>query len=293
MINKIDAKFYTPNKKGSVALVISSYQPNENSSKLLRIAIDSMLRFKPDYADIWVVDVGSPNSEFKVVPKEYPSVNFIITDYTPRSWDGVSLRRKLLNKLLFKHPPRSGSYANAWTLDFAIRSFSDIQYSPKYFMTLQMDIMFTSEKTIPNILSLFGKNTAAVGVLRQKNLSKNYDILHSLGCMWSYKVYTELGLSMKIDFPKFDVGEYAIVKAVKYGYDINNLECSYSNPSIVDAFSDRYKNLPGVDRSIDDDGNVIFMHLGRGIPKSDGTYWKNGKTTVLGWEYWFKKNIQQ
>ena len=60
-----------------------------------------------------------------------------------------------------------------------------------------------------------------------------------------------------------------------------------------DGLSDRYKNLPGVDRSIDDDGNVIFMHLGRGIPKSDGTYWKNGKTTVLGWEYWFKKNIQQ
>ena len=79
-IDEIDLKFYTPSKEGSVALVVSTFQPNEKSSQLLRVAIDSMLKFKPDYADVWIVDVGSPDSEFKVVPKEYPSVNFIITD---------------------------------------------------------------------------------------------------------------------------------------------------------------------------------------------------------------------
>jgi hypothetical protein len=273
-------------------LVVSSFQPNENSSKLLRIAINSMIKFKPEYADIWIIDVGSPDSDFMVTPEEYPTVNFIITSYIPRSWDGFSWKRKFLNRLLFKSMPRSGSHANAWTLDFAIRSFNDIQYTPKYFMTLQMDIMVTHEKTIHNILALFNEKTAAVGVLKQKNLSKTHDILHSLGCMWNYKIYNDLSLSMETDLPDFDVGELAIIKAVNKGYHINNLKCSYSNPEIVDSFSDQYKNLPGVDRTIDKDGNVVFMHLGRGIPKSEGSYWKDGKTTVLGWEHWFNKFIE-
>ena len=292
-MDTIDGKFYTPSKEGSVALVVSAFQPNENSSTLLRIAIDSMLKFKPDYADIWIVDVGSPDSEFKVVPKEYPSVNFVISDYIPRSRNDQSWRRKLLDKLLFKQAPRSGAYANAWTLDFAIRSFNNVQYSPKYFMTLQMDIMFTSKNTIPHMLSLFDKNTAAVGVRQQKNLSKSYDILHSLGCIWNYGIYTKLGLSMETKLPKFDTGEFAIVEAIDQGYNIKNLECSYSSPSIVDTFSNKYKKLKGVDRSIDTEGNVIFMHLGRGIDKSVGTYQMSGKTTISGWQLWFDTYIQQ
>jgi len=290
-INNIDTRIHVANNN-SVALVVSAFQPTKNSSKLLRIAIDSMLKFKPDYADIWIVDVGSPDSEFKVAPKEYPSVNFIIIDYTPRSWGNTSWHKKLLNKLLFKQAPRWGSYANAWTLDFAIKSFNDIHYIPEYFMTLQMDVMFTNEKTIQNLLSMFNEKTAAVGVLKQKNISARHDILHSLGCMWNFKIYNDLNLSMEVIWPKFDVGEFAIVEAVNKGYHINNLKCSYSNPEIVYDFPDQYQELPGVDRSINNDSEVVFMHLGRGIPKSDNTYWKDGKTTVSMWESWFDRYIK-
>ncbi len=279
--------------RSEVALLISAYQPTKDSANLLRVALDSMLKFKSADSSIWVVDVGSPSSDFKVTPGEYPDVNFIVTDYTPISWTGTSWRRAILNKILLKSPPRAASYANAWTLDFGVHSFSRLDYHPKYLMTLQMDVMFVDDKLIYQMLSLFDNKTAAVGVLKQKNLSKDYDILHSLGCMWNYQIYTDLELSMEIDFPKYDVGERAIVKAVKSGYCIKNFECSYSNPNIIDILPIEYQNLPGVDRTIGIDNKVIFMHLGRGIPKSENLYWKGGKTTVLGWVKWFENNIRR
>lgn len=282
---------FTPNKNGKIALVISSYQPNKKSSQLLRIAIDSMLKFKPDYADIWVIDVGSPYSKYMVMPKEYSNVNFIFTDYTPRSSSELSLKKRFYNKTFNIESPRNGSIASGWTLDFAIRSFNEIKYYPKYFFTLHMDIMFTNKNIIPYMLSLFEKKTAAVGVLKQKNISKQYDILHSLGCLWNYDILLKHNLLMETKFPKFDVGEFAIFQSINYGYSLKNLECSYNNMSLENNFSNKYKSLPGVDRSIDNEGNVIFMHLGRGVSKSEGLYWKNGKTTVEDWAHWFNSNI--
>ena len=40
----------------------------------------------------------------------------------------------------------------------------------------------------------------------------------------------------------------------------------------------------GVDRCFYDN-EVIFVHLGRGIPKSLNAYYKQGKITYLGWQH--------
>lgn len=277
-----------------VALIVSTYQPTKDSSDLLRIALDSMLKNKTSKFSIWVVDVGSPDSDFRVTEKEYPNVNFIETNYIPTSWEGVSWKRKLLGKIMLKKAPRSGSYANAWTLDFAIDLFKKLDYSPKYFMTLQMDTMFVDKNFIKKILSMFDDKTAAVGVRRQKNLSKKYFILHSLGCMWNYQIYCNLKLSMKIELPNFDVGEKAIYLVVKNGYQIKNLECTYGNSKIIKNLPSRYQDLPGTDRSVDSKGNVIFMHLGRGIPKSGKLFKykeRKSRTTVSDWIKWYKNHL--
>ena len=291
-IGEVDIKFFTPSKEGTVALVVSTFQQNEKSSELLRVAIDSMLRFKPDYADIWIVDVGSPAYDFKVTPIDYPTVNFIITDFTPRSWDGISWRRKLLNKLLFNQVPRTGSHANAWTLDIALKSFDALKYDPAYFMTLQMDVMFTNSNLILNLLNKFNNNVIAVGVRKQKNLSGEYEILHSLGCMWKMDFYKDLELSMKTNLPYFDVGEHAIYKATSHGYKIDSLKCSYSNPEILNKLADKYIKLSGTDRTINQDNEVVFMHLGRGISKSSGDYSENiKKTSAEDWISWYHNEL--
>jgi hypothetical protein len=292
MINKCidsnDIEFFTPSKKGRVALIVSTFQQNRKSSQLLRVAIDSMLRFKPDDADIWIIDVGSLDYDSKITPRDYPDVNFIVVDFTPRSWDGISWRRKLLYKLLLKKVPRAGSFANAWTLNIALKFFSDLNYNPEFFMTLQMDIMFTDSSLVLNLLKKFNKDIIAVGVRQQKNLSGDIDILHSLGCMWKLKLYNDLDLSMEAKLPYFDVGENAIHKAISHGYKIDSLECSYSSPEILNKIDEKYLKLPGTDRTINKENEVVFMHLGRGISKSSGDYSESiKKTSVKDWIEWY------
>ena len=46
--------------------------------------------------------------------------------------------------------------------------------------------------------------------------------------------------------------------------------------------NDRYKGFR-VNRSVNDNGEVLFMHLGRGIPKTQGTYKKEGRIYFDGW----------
>jgi hypothetical protein len=45
---------------------------------------------------------------------------------------------------------------------------------------------------------------------------------------------------------------------------------------------DKYKGFR-VNRSVNEDGEVLFMHLGRGIPKTQGTYKKEGRVYLEDW----------
>ena len=54
--------------------------------------------------------------------------------------------------------------AHGWSLDFGTFTFKENHYNPEYFMTLEMDVMFTRSNVIDEILSLFDDETAAVGV---------------------------------------------------------------------------------------------------------------------------------
>ena len=49
-----------------------------------------------------------------------------------------------------------------------------------------------------------------------------------------------------------------------------------------DSLPSPYDDFP-VDRSVDDDGEVFFLHLGRGTPKTLGSYSKLGKVYVQDW----------
>ena len=103
---------YHVRERGRIALMISSYQPNRLGSDLLRIALNSMIRFKTADASVWVIDVGSSKSEFLVTPDEYPTVNFVITDFTPRSWQSTPPIRRLIKQILGFQAPRAGSFAH-------------------------------------------------------------------------------------------------------------------------------------------------------------------------------------
>jgi hypothetical protein len=74
---------------------------------------------------------------------------------------------------------------------------------------------------------------------------------------------------------------------LKYFYCRN----THNNESHVEDCGGLFKTLNGVDRALDSDNNVIFLHLGRGTPKTLGTYWKANRLTIGGWINFVESNI--
>ena len=278
---------YHIRERGNIALMISSFQPNQQGSDLLRVALNSMIKFKRKDASIWVIDVGSPESNFLVTPDEYPTVNFVITDFTPRSWESSPSWKRIIKCALGDKPPRSGSYANGWTLDFGNSAFEKIEYVPEYFMTLQMDVMFTRENLLDELLKLFDENTAAVGVRQQLCYNKSEEILHSLGCLWKTDIFNNLHTSFMNEFPSYDVGEKAVVEASKNGYQIKNLRNTITQPETNILVKDEEIRNWHLDKVLDEENNVIFMHLGRGIAQSE--FGMERKIDLEDWKNIYRK----
>lgn len=250
---------------GQTALLVSSYQPNREASELLRIALRSIQKFASG-CKVIVVDVGSPAHSWLVKESEFSEVTFRYESWFPKSWSGVSSAEKFARKSLRLDPPRRGSLVNGYTLNLGLET---LQHSPRveFFMTLQTDIMFTSNGLLDLLRNMATGDVAAAGVRGQSNFDKTEKTLHSLGCLWRQDVFTSLDTDFLPEFPSFDVGELAIHTARERGFQISSLLNSYSDKAHADQL-DPSRSLWDFDKTYSDSGDLVFLHLGRGIPNS-------------------------
>ena len=106
-------------------------------------------------------------------------------------------------------------------------------------------------------------------------------ILHSRNCFWKTERFSQLAASLSPKFLKYDLGENAISKIRKVGFAINNLRNTHNDQSLIESLQVKYKPLDHVDRCLDQEGNVVFMYLGRGISKAESTYYKEGRNSFI------------
>ena len=71
---------------------------------------------------------------------------------------------------------------------------------------------------------------------------------------------------------------------------IRSFANSYSDPSIIENLPPNVAEF-NVDRAIDENGELMFLHLGRGILKSHDKYKKPNKVYFPQWEAWFKEHL--
>ena len=286
--------FVNNREMNDTAVVISSYQPNKISSELLRIALRSIEKINLENISVWIIDVGSPKKDHLVKKNEFNKFNFLYIDYTPTTWEQTPLLSRILKTLIFKKAPRTGSYANAWSLEFALSYFNEINYHPNFFMTLQSDIIFTNYNSITELREKLQKreNVIAGGYRIQKNLGKNCDIIHSLACMWKLKLFKKLKLNLYPDLPNYDIGEKAIVVASENGYEILGYRNLRTQKLLTkEKIENKYLSLGnGVDVCVNDDLDVVFLHLGRGIEKSESRNFNSQKFLPADWINWYNKN---
>ena len=100
---------------------------------------------------------------------------------------------------------------------------------------------------------------------KQYNLEKTVEILQPLGCMWKTEIFKNLHTSFMNKIPNYDVGEKAIVEALKNGYQIKNFRNTITQPETNKLVKDEKIRNWHVDKVLDEENNVIFMHLGRGL----------------------------
>ena len=248
-------------------LIVVSYLPDSKTVNLLKYCIDSIFKFTEDPFELWVVDNNSPKENIEWL-LDINNINIIFNRTDPKE---------------------VGSYANALGLELA-REF--IPGDTRYLMTLHQDTVVCREGWLTYLLSKFDDKVKAVGVRRDCARVKT-GILHVLGYIVDYQVFQELQLDFYPDLPGYDVGDKAIYKIKSAGYDIFATDNSLREEHVINSLPTYppYRQLQ-VDRSVDEDSNVIFMHLGRGVVKTTATKNKHDSASSLGsWSHFVESYL--
>jgi hypothetical protein len=177
-----------------------------------------------------------------------------------------------------------GSEANAEAIEIGL-----IHADCEMVFMCHCDTCVTSEKFLRCLVSKCNDGFSVVGT-RFSNSPIEINPLHISGLL------ADVNLSKMVKYaPRYkngiqflDVGDsltqYCVQNKIKT-YCFRN---TYNSQDLIDVIEEKYRGFC-VDRCIDDFGNVIFMHLGRGIPKTNGTYQKPNKVALNDWVEFCRK----
>ncbi len=243
-------------------LVVVSFQPNESTREILRVCIESIQRYTPEPHELWIVDNNSPAENTDWLLK-LPNINVVLNRTQPIPPEG---------RRWWKPEPRSfswGSYDNAIALEIAIRL---IDPQTRYLMTLHQDILVCHAGWLSFLKSKIQGKVGASGV-RLDTQRTPEGILHVLGYLVDFQLFKRLKLDFYPALPQYDVGDRVTIHLRKAGYEVFHCHNTLHEPELIPKAPPHFQELY-MDRVFDDDWNVFFLHLGRGVRKSEGYHTK-------------------
>lgn len=226
--------------------------PSFHSKELTSICIKSFEKFKPQDLNIdYIVVENSDDISYK------DAVTQLANNVT---W--ISNMTKSI-----------GSYANAEGIIIGLR-----QVTSKYVFLCHCDTCVTSELFFDELSNKIQDGYRMVGMGLDNTRIK---ACHISGILVDADIARTVGMYPSED-GLMDVGD----DLTKYCRDNSISHCCFDNTfnsfNEGDLFEDKYKAFQ-VDRSVNGGGIVIFMHLGRGIPKTQGVYQKEGRVYLEQW----------
>jgi hypothetical protein len=254
-------------------LAVVSRQEYPTATELVQVCLDAIKYFTPEPHEVWVVDNNSPTENLDWL-RNRPGVNLALnrTEPVPREERGLTSESDLSDQL------QRDSYANALALELVVRLIAP---ETKYFMSLHMDTMPCRCGWLQFLLSKMSNRIRASGVRLDKTRTPE-GVLHVLGMLVDFQVFKKLGLDYLPELPKFDVGDRVTVDLRKAGYGVLACANTLWQPELVSRIpEDSPLRDLNVDRSFDDQANIIFLHLGRGVRKSLGIH----RSGTLGQEW--------
>jgi hypothetical protein len=250
----------------SPRLVIIAFQPNQQASRILEVCIRTVQRYTPELHELWVIDNDSPANNTAWL-REMPGINIAFNRTLP-----IPPKQRLLpwNYIKsFQHQQRWGSYANAIGLELAARV---IDPRTNFLVTLHMDTAPCRSGWLSFLQSKLTDRVRAAGVRLQRNRVAE-GVLHILGILMDFQLFKQLQLDFFPHLPQFDVGDRVTVELRRYGYDVSACRDTLNQPELINQIpvSSPCKDMK-VFRALDDENQVIFMHLGRGVRKTTGEH---------------------
>jgi hypothetical protein len=88
----------------------------------------------------------------------------------------------------------------------------------------------------------------------------------------------------------WDTGELYHEYCRRNNINTYTFKCSLNDGSINETLSAPFKDFH-VDRTINDNNEVLYLHLGRGMTKIRGQYHKKGRILYSGWKSFIENNI--
>ena len=239
-------------------LVIVGFQPNATAKRILALSVASIRRHTPEAHELWVVDNGSPAQYLRWMVARN-DLNLVLNATNPqpprRLWDRLRRRPSLY----------AGSYANAVALELAARAISP---DADLMMSLHMDTMACRTGWLDYLRRHLDRHTRCVGVRMNR---RPVTAVHVLGMLFDFSLYARLGLSFAHDMPRHDVGDGISLGLQRAGYGLWACRNTHIDPPLVETLprTSPFRGL-AVDRALDDDGAVVFVHLGRAIAQTRG-----------------------
>lgn len=239
-------------------ILVVSYQPNYQASQITKMAIETIRKFTDSDYELWVIDNCSPQKNISWM-QEYKDINLV---------------------LIRTEPKEKGSYANGLALEVASKL---IDRESKYVVTFHLDVAVTRYGWLKFMLSKLDENVRASGFRLNKERVKE-GVLHVCGYLIDFQLFKRLNLSFMPELPSFDIGDKVIYEFLRNGYKIYPIKNTFDDESLIKIIPDtmKAKNL-NVTRAFNDENDIVYMHLGRGILKSQGKYDNPKRTNASQW----------
>jgi len=284
---KYNVEIIKRNKEKSSDIVIATvtYIKSKVALEMTKAAIASIKKFTNVDYELWIVDNNSPEYFVKELTK-IENVNFILNRTLPIP--PLSFNENIFN-LLWKLVKgdniqlRYGAYANGLGLELIPYVFSHIfSYEPKYLFVMHNDILATKEGWLSYLISKINQEIKGVALY---TVNIRYKTMHVSGLLFDFSLFNKLKMSFLPDYPRYsyDAGDLITIRLREHGYSYFICPNTYNNPSLITKIPENSPFRLHSVKAFDDNGNITFMHMGRGTPKAMKIYKKSGKTYPDQW----------
>jgi len=255
--------------ENTINFVIPIYSSNEVQAKISELCIKSIIKFTKQNYKFWLVDNGSPNELWKWALK-YEKTTLIRnnTKIKPRF-----INRKKARGTYFRRAKNGFSYENAIALELGVAL---IDNNSKYLMTLQNDTCATSQDWLDESLLKISQGFS-IAAFRKENSKTKELVAHSLGSLINFDHFKKIKPSFFPNLPHYDCGDEVTLKMYSNNKKVHFVRNTYNDSSLIEKVPKKYRFL-NVDRAVNKNNDVIFMHLGRGSLREDLHY--------VGWNNW-------